>query len=279
MKGKALAFFVSSVSVDLQSFQANNVDHGLDKLLKQYGITLNQNLVLDMQNKRIQVASQQGQFRVQNIVNYPLIPTLTDFDKTNSLTGRLDALPLPFASSLDVGASTGEVKITVLGRSSPRSWLMSGMYDINPLKPFAPAGDSKIGPFPMMAMAQGKFSSAFAAESDKPFITDPAKMLKKSAEARVLVVGNGGFLQDKYGDPAGGLFFANAVDWLAQDESLTSIRARLGGERPIGELEPWQKGLVKYGNMIGVPLLFLLFGGFLWSLRRARRRRYQATYN
>lgn len=279
MKGKSLAFFVGTVQVDLQSFQANNLDHGLDKLMKQYGITLNQNLILDMQNKRIQVASQQGQFRVQNIINYPLIPVLTDFDKSNSLTGRLDSLPLPFACSLDVGSSNADVKVTVLGRSSARSWQMSGMYDINPMKAFQPAADSKIGPFPMMAMAEGKFKSAFADDTGKPFISDPAKVVKKSANARILVVGNGGFLQDKYGDPAGGIFFANAVDWLSQDESLSAIRARLGGEHPITELEPWQKGVIKYGNMIGVPVLFVLFGAFLWSLRRARRRRYQATYN
>ena len=67
------------------------------------------------------------------------------------------------------------------------------------------------------------------------------------------------------------IFFQNAIDWVAQDEALITIRSK---DRAPPQLVFESDGLsdvARYGNMVGVPLLFILFG----IMRVARRRRIQ----
>ena len=67
---------------------------------------------------------------------------------------------------------------------------------------------------------------------------------------------------------AGVVFFQNAIDWLAQDEALISIRSKDRAPPPLRFPSQWLRDLTRYGNLAGVPLLFILIGG----LRLARRR-------
>ena len=60
----------------------------------------------------------------------------------------------------------------------------------------------------------------------------------------------------------------NAVDWLAQDEALISIRSKDRAPPQFLWSSDFIRDAVKYGNLVGVPLLFILFG----ILRLARRR-------
>ncbi len=280
MKGKTVAFFTDAVDVDIQSFRGTPLNTGLEKLQKHYGISVNPDLVLDLQNKRINVASQQGAFRITNIVNYPLIPVITDLDDDNTLTSKMDALPFSFISSLEIASDSDKIKYSVLARTTPRSWNQTGAFQLNPMQNLSPGATSKTGPFPVIAMAQGKFSSYFAnqaeqSNSDKPWLADPAAIRTESPDTRILVIGDGTFTLDNFSDPSNTVFFADAMDWLIQDESLISIRGRGVMDKPIAELEPWEKTTIKYMNMIGVPLLMLLFGLLRWSMRRARRKGFQ----
>ncbi|RJO65663.1 MAG: hypothetical protein C4523_15615 [Myxococcales bacterium] len=279
MKGKTIAFFADAIDVDVRSFRAVNVDNGLAELLTHYGVTINQDLIGDVQNKRINIASQQGMFRISNIINYPLIPVVTDFDKDSPLTQTVDALSFPFLSSLKVTSNTEAVTYTVLARTTPRSWQQVGMFVVNPMENLAPKPDAQTGPFPVAAAAQGRFTSFFANKldqtaGDKPWL-NPSSALTQSPETRILVVGDGSFGLDEYFDPPNVIFLADAVDWLMQDNAMIGIRGRGMENKPIGELEPWEKSVIKYMNMIGIPILFVIFGFARWSMRRARKRGFQ----
>ena len=279
MKGRTIAFMLNMVDVDLQTFKANNIETGLNPLLKHYGIGINMDLVSDVQNQRINVQSQQGMFRVTNVINYPLIPVITDFDKESPLTRNLDAMSFPFISSLNLAADTEKMKYQVLARTTPRSWLQTGFYQVNPMQDMAPAPNTKMGPFPVLGVASGKFTSYFAdkQETSGELTVDTSQALKQSPDTRMLVIGNGSFAQDQFGDRSGAsiVFFADTVDWLLQDEALISIRGRGIKNKPIMELENWQRSLIKYLNVIGVPFLLVLFGLFRWSIRKARRKGFQ----
>ena len=282
MKGKTIAFFTDAVDVQTKTFQASNINTGLNKLMKYYGISVNSDLVSDLQSQRINVATQQGMMRMTQIIEYPLIPVITDLDRDNTLTERLRALSLPFPSSLEIAADTEKVKYTVLGRTTDRSWLQTGQYTINPRQRevFSPSSSSKMGPFPMLAYAKGRFKSYFANQAGisnpyMPFLSDPASILKESPETRILVTGDGSFVQDEYGDATNSIFFANCIDWLLQDDALISIRSRGLQNKPIIELESWERNSLKYLNMIGVPIFFILAGLIRWLLRRARRKGFQ----
>lgn len=94
------------------------------------------------------------------------------------------------------------------------------------------------------------------------------------AGGRLVLVGDADFASNRFiGGEAGNIvFLTNAVDWLAQDESLIQIRAKLRSAPPLLYSSERMRDLAKYGNLIGVPLLFVLIGA--WRL--ARRRRLQA---
>lgn len=96
------------------------------------------------------------------------------------------------------------------------------------------------------------------------------------ADTRMVVVGSASIIDDRAiqasaQGAAGLIFFQNAVDWLAQDEGLIAIRSRDRAPPQLLFQNELTRDAAKWGNMIGVPLLFILFG----ILRLARRRRGQ----
>ncbi|MFQ5653791.1 MAG: Gldg family protein [Planctomycetota bacterium] len=73
-------------------------------------------------------------------------------------------------------------------------------------------------------------------------------------------------------------FLLNAVESLALGEDLVRIRAKTQVARPLRESEAWERNLVTYGNMIGVPLLIMIAGLARFGVRRGRSRGYEAEY-
>jgi len=79
---------------------------------------------------------------------------------------------------------------------------------------------------------------------------------------RLVVVRDAGFLRQDFlqNNPQNLVFVANAVDWLTQDESLISIRSK---DRTPPELvfqSSVTRGLLKWGDLVGIPLLFVAVG-------------------
>lgn len=93
----------------------------------------------------------------------------------------------------------------------------------------------------------------------------------RGADGRLVVVGDVTFLESWFvsNNPQNVNFASNAVDWLAQEDALIEIRAK---DRTPAELVlegRAEQALLKWLNLAGVPLLFVLFGAF----RILRRRR------
>ena len=69
------------------------------------------------------------------------------------------------------------------------------------------------------------------------------------------------------------VFFQNSIDWLAQDEALISIRSKDRAPPQLLFPSEWLRDLTRYGNLAGVPLLFVLIGGWRLARRRGLQRR------
>jgi ABC-type uncharacterized transport system involved in gliding motility auxiliary subunit len=98
------------------------------------------------------------------------------------------------------------------------------------------------------------------------------KSAADSASAgRIVAISDADFASDRSarGAPENLAVTLNAVDWLAQDEALITIRAKDRRPPPLVFTSNTARQGVKYANMIGVPLLVALFG----LIRLARRRR------
>ncbi len=62
----------------------------------------------------------------------------------------------------------------------------------------------------------------------------------------------------------------NMVDWLAEDTNLIAVRSKKV-ERPLAHVETGTRAVLKYGNIIGAPLILIIFGFIYWRVRESRR--------
>ncbi len=90
------------------------------------------------------------------------------------------------------------------------------------------------------------------------------------SQQRVIVIGDGDFLSNAYlgngGNPDLGL---NLINWLSEDDSLLDIRTKAA---PDQELQLSDTALLVIAGvfLLGLPLLALMGGGWVWWRRRRR---------
>ncbi len=89
---------------------------------------------------------------------------------------------------------------------------------------------------------------------------------------RMIVVGDASFTETQYvqSNPGNLLFLANAIDWLAQEEALINIRSKNRVPPRLVFTSDTSRNLLKWGNLVGMPLLFVLVGLMRVTGRRAR---------
>jgi ABC-type uncharacterized transport system involved in gliding motility auxiliary subunit len=267
-------------------------DVALEDLLEHYGFKIHDDLVLEPQKNMVGAVPVGGQMM---LANYPTFLVTDTIAKSSPLFEHVEALIIPFASSMELvkDKQTGLV-ITELATSSNRSWRQKGFFLFNPEVPLKP-GDEK-GPFPLAYAAEGKFKSFFAG---KPYpnekgekVPPPDKNVslppgsdtpidQAESPGRLLIVGDSQFASDetmmltRYVPTyqVNLLFFLNAMDWLAQDKALSSIRAKSMTQRPLTLSSEATPVVLEALNIVGVPLAFILFGLLRWRVRSARRAR------
>jgi hypothetical protein len=155
------------------------------------------------------------------------------------------------------------VEVTALAKSSNKSWLEDASPEVlNPRRDYGSAEIGFTGPYSLVAQARGALPSY--GEEGK----------KSEAEARVVVVGTSSLLHPQVMSPPNAALVINMVDWLALDKKLLEMRARSQNETPIQpELSSVARNGIKWGNVIGAPLLLVVLGIVRWRLREARRAR------
>ena len=260
MAGKAAGFFLDRHKVDLRSFQPTATSQNVDTIVSTYGIELGTQLVGDVQSASLNVQEKRGLFMVQRPIQYPFIPTLKNLEGDTPLTRGIVGVTLPFAVPLYPKKIDG-VDVTVLGKSSPKSWLEDGTAEaLSPQRDWATADVTVTGPYNLIATATGKLPSHFNTGSTS------------SAEARVFVVGTSTMLNEAVLGPPNAALLLNLADWLVLDKGLLAMRNRGTGEAPFSpDLSDGTRNLVKFGCTAGVPLALILLGLMRWRLREARR--------
>ncbi|GAB4321450.1 MAG: Gldg family protein [Candidatus Zixiibacteriota bacterium] len=279
MRGGKLAVFYDPVTVDVQVQQATTLQNNWREFLAHYGIGFQDGLVLDMRNSRIAVMQQQGAIRFQNIVEYPFLPQVYNFNDENMIGKDLEAVNLPFAAAIDttIADSLG-YDLEPICWSSGQSGIRRPPYYLSPMQEFSQADFDQ--PFQVLAaVIYGSFESAFSA--GMPDFGDAGIDVSSLAPAmtegdpnRLVVVGDAEFCNDNQlqRNPSNAAMFLNVVDWLTQEEGLISIRSREVISRPLEEISDGKRQAVKYANIFGPPILVILFGLIRWQAQRRRKR-------
>jgi ABC-type uncharacterized transport system involved in gliding motility auxiliary subunit/ABC-type transport system involved in multi-copper enzyme maturation permease subunit len=226
-------------------------------LLKPYGVSIQSDMVYDLaSNEPVSLPSQFGQV----IVSYPLwLRALST--RAMAVNAELPGLFLPWASSIDTaGAARGTV--TPLFLTSRAAGLQREQSILSPQQDFSRSDLASR----VLAVAVNPRGRAAATDSAAGADT---------LRGRVVVVGDADFASDRYvqNEPANAVFVQNAVDWLAQDDALISIRSKDRAPPPLAYSSTAVRLAARYGNLVGVPILIITFGAYRLMMRRRLSRR------
>ena len=266
MSGGKAAFYINRMNASLRERFAQPVVTGLDSLLAQYGVQVNADLVRDAQCANISVQQQQGPFVVRSQMPFVYLPMVSNFNENNAIVKDLPSIVFPFVSSLDTTLSAAlGVRTEVLMYSSERAGRQSGFMTIDPFQKYTEE-DLPEKNIPFAVLVEGSFRSYFAGKELQPTLTS-------SPETQIIVVGDGDFMKDEYLGGGGNItFFANVVDYLADDTGLITIRSKNINLPPLEEVSDGTKKMLKYGNLLLPPLIIVGYGLFRWRKRNAMKR-------
>ncbi len=273
MRGGSVLALLDGTKLD-EGLQVSPLTTGLEKLLENYGMKVNTDLVLDISNGMASFSSGYVQFMTQ----YPFfVKSVGQYMNPDSvLVNRLESVMFPWVSSIEVmGESSEGTTIFDLIRTTEQAWNQTENYNLDPQQRFA-APESEKSQYILAAAKFGAFASYFTGK-DVPEISgeQTGDNLLSSADSRLIVVGDADFATDSFLRQNGEnlVFFSNLVDGLTQDMDLIMIRSKSVTDRPLSEMSFAVRQLVKYINIL-LPTLIVIIYGFIRSyIRRKESRR------
>ena len=286
-EGGAALLLMEPVELNPQAPTPVPVHSGLEPLLEEGGLRFNASLVADLTSNQRVSLGQRGFFNV--ISAYPLWPVALPAGE-HPVTRGLSSLALGWSGALEVADSS---RVTPLWTTTEAATLRGPQMPIQPdqdwnvpedrlaVRTLAAAilppedgegpvavqeppveGEGEEAPAggPATAQAEGEEGAEMAPSSGPPM------------RGRMIVVGDATFLESQFvrSNPQNAVFAANAVDWLAQDESLIRIRAKNRTPPTLVLESDLARTLFKWGNLAGIPVLLALMG--LWRVTGRRRR-------
>jgi ABC-type uncharacterized transport system involved in gliding motility auxiliary subunit len=219
---------------------------GLEPLLKDWGVTLDNRIVIDASG----TGQQSGYGPVVPVVTqYGEHPITKDFAKGASLYA--------LAQAVNVTPPSPETQVADLIKTSAESWAEADVKQAD--LQLDPARDRQ-GPLTLgVALSR-------AAGDAKP--SSPATTAPKN-EPKMVVIGDSDFASNGLFDKGiNGDIFLNAVTWLGsgQDDPSLSIRPKEQKNRRV-ELTPVQQRSLVLASL-GLPFIAFLGAGYLWWQRR-----------
>lgn len=206
----------------------------LTNLLQSWGVTVNKDLILDM-NPLGQIAGLGPQ--VALVTSYASQPIVDQMRGT--------ATGFPLARSLEI-KNTDKTSVQKLFDSSSTS-LATG----NLSSPAVNVNDPKNKKGPLTLAAAGTYSTG-----------------KENSQGRFVVVGNSTWASNRFIDFNGNDDLAsNAVNWLSSDEDLISIRPKPPEDRRI-TMTGRQLSWVRATSQFALPFVVVIVGVGVWWKRR-----------
>lgn len=267
--GKSASFLLDRVNVDPRTFQQKpggirSETQAIFDLLKTYGIEIGPDLVADASCASLNMQENRGGFTFSLPVKYPFVPDLMNLSFESPITKGLSGVILPFVSPLKITEKDG-IKTEILASSSKVSWLEKEPFDLNPRRNWGEANIVPDGPHHLIASARGTATA--------PKAPDEKAEAKKTNDFRLVVIGTSAFLWDDFLNPSNLALALNMVDWMLADAPLLEMRARSFTDAPLdSNMSDTRRQAIKYGNILGVPFLLVLYGLIRWRVRESRRR-------
>lgn len=294
MNGGALAVFVDGVTVSETpgqfqgmpaTYNATANKTNFIEFLKHYGVEVADKIVMDAQASNMPARCAPLPIPIPR--PYPAWPIVTAFGEEHPVTFGVGSLTFPFASLVkptDTARKDGNLTVQELAFSSGNAWQVGEGGAFDPCGIKVPE-DKLESSLPLAVAVTGKFTSYFKgkelpqkAQSDDPKESTYLEAAQKPG--RIIVIGSAGLPMDEKLAQLNRInrrqvlynfaFVQNTLDWLTNEEDLIAVRMKNVDDPPIEkELSEGTKSAAKWGNIIGIPLAFMLFGVIRWRIRRS----------
>jgi ABC-type uncharacterized transport system involved in gliding motility auxiliary subunit len=266
---------------NMKMLQGN--DHGLGKMLESYGFKVGGEIVVDPQGAAPGVMDVGGGRRA--LMTLPaFVAAAADKAPALSVLEGVRGVIFPYGSPVDlVGPLAGGNvpaggKVQRLASSSPTSYKHSGFALISPDMKFEPG--KEFGSYAFGYAYSGPLKSAFVtAPPASVSATDKQPLGESQKPVRLIVIGNSAFANDEwtqlarflpiYG--AGAQLLYNAIGWTVEDEALIPLRSKTMDSRQIPTMSDGKASAVQWVNVLGLPMVFCLYGVGRWRLRKSNR--------
>jgi gliding-associated putative ABC transporter substrate-binding component GldG len=260
LKGGKVLFLIDRIDANPQYGFGKKVDTGIEKLLAHYGVTIEPELIYDLSAGMINVSQRRGGFIFTTVVPYPFFPRILSLNREHIITRGIETITLGYASPITVNKREG-IETTVLARTSKRTGILEAPYYVSFERRFT-AKDFNKEPQTVAVILSGRFKTQYPDKKD----------ILKEGESRIVIISDSEFVSDEFIDaPGNGQFIMNAIDWLAEDDSLISIRSKRVESRPIREMSTSLQKVIRYSIVIIPPFISVLTGIISWRIKRSRR--------
>lgn len=247
--GGSLLVLAGGMDISQQTAEARPRPVAWNALLKPFGVEIRSDMAYDlMANEVIPLPTDFG--RVLQVYPYFI---RAQSSRLSPINRDIGAVVLTWGSTIDTsGVAKGAV--TPLFVSSPAAGTVTTAASIEPRQDFSQSGLERRLLAVVVSPDTGK-------KTGKP-------------RGRAVVAGSVDFATDPFvrGAPENLAFVLNAVDWLAQDESMIAIRSKDRRPPPLVFPSVTRREGAKYFNFICVPLL-VAAAGLIRLVRRRRRTR------
>jgi ABC-2 type transport system permease protein len=201
--------------------------------------------------------------------------------------------------------------------SSDKTWEMKGRINLNPLFIRPPQPGEEKGPLALAYVLEGEFPSYFAGKPipaketkkddengekkdhekkdkkeenpaekkpdvDMSKIEGQGEFLSKGKPGKIFVMASSEMLKDSVMDEEGrspnAMFVMNVLDFMNNREARADMRSKEQLFNPLDETEAGTKTFVKSFNIVGLPVLVVIFGLMVWFRRHSRKKRIQMMF-
>ena len=221
--GGKLFLSQGKIAADPQtSAQGTIKQSNIYKFLNEYGINIEENLILDKNCKRLITVEKRGFFSIQKEIDYPFIPAITEFKSHDNMTTGLDGLQsvyIGFPSEITLTDSSNTSSFISLFETSNNSATMNDVFNLSPLPELNPILNN-LNESPKIV--GGKL--LIPGDGEIILITD-SKFLDDTSIANKRITRND--INENY------TMIENIIDVMLGDAELVSLRSREIISRPL----------------------------------------------
>ena len=245
------------VKSDLRTQRASLIKSNIFDLLDEFGLHVEDNLVLDQTCSNVTVSQNRGFFQINTAMSYPFFPLIRNFEDHVIVSG-LEQVSLLFTS--EITPDSGRTVIPLF-KTSDRSGVMRNPFNLSPID----------NPALRRLREPGKIVSAYATIQ-----ADSA-----AATGQVILIGDSDFFTDGGGGRSNEnfVFVMNAVDYLIGDSNLVALRSREITTRPLKEISDGAKVRWKWINILLPALLVIGLGLIQWKREARRTKQLEELYD